>query len=237
MGSESMIFGGLQKTSLIDYPEKVCSVLFLSGCNFECPYCHNPELAKGRLNQSSLLNDESVYEFLESRKTLLDGVVISGGEPTLSKGLIPLCKKIKQMGYRVKLDTNGSQPRVIQRLLDEALVDYIAMDIKTDPFHYQPVIQKEHEPDLLLKSIRIIMESAPSYEFRTTCVRPIVDEEIIESIAATIEGAKLYALQPFHHKEVLRPEFFKDLDSRYDADQMMALQSIAAPWVNECIIR
>ena len=183
------------------------------------------------------MDSENVYGFLESRKTLLDGVCISGGEPTLSKGLVSLCEKIKQMGYPVKLDTNGSQPQVIQKLLDEALVDYIAMDIKTDPFHYSMVIQKDHKPDLLIKSIRTIMESAPDYEFRTTCVRPIVDEEIIENIASTIEGAKRYVLQPFHEGEVLHPEFFKDPDTRYGADQLMALQAIAEPWVNECVIR
>ena len=193
-----MIFGGLQKTSLIDYPGKVCSVLFISGCNFACPYCHNPQLVKGGMKQGSFIEEDRVFEFLEKRKTILDGVVISGGEPTLSGGLLSLCENIKQMGYQVKLDTNGSQPEVIKRLIDDSLVDYIAMDIKTDPHHYPPLIQRDPEPDLLIESIHIIMASAPDYEFRTTCVRPIVDEQIIESIAATIEGAKRYALQPFH---------------------------------------
>jgi pyruvate formate lyase activating enzyme len=232
-----MSFGGLQKTSLIDYPEKVSCVLFLNGCNFECPYCHNPQLAKGCGSETRFTNGEGIYGFLEQRKTFLDGVVISGGEPTLDKDLVPLCENIKQMGYSIKLDTNGSRPQMIEKLIDEDLVDYIAMDVKTDLFHYAPFIQNDLDPDLLLRSIEVIKSSAPDYEFRTTCVEPIVDEKIIENIAQIIKGAKLYILQPFRAGDVLHPEFFKDPDTAYDPDQMRVLQSIAAPWVEECIVR
>ena len=232
-----MSFGGLQKTSLIDYPEKVSCVLFLSGCNFDCPYCHNPQLVKGCLKAFPFMNGEGIYSFLERRRAFLDGVVISGGEPTLDKDLVNLCQKIKEMGYPIKLDTNGSRPDIIEKLMNENLVDYIAMDVKTDLFHYTPFIQKDLDPALIMKSIAAIMTSAPDYEFRTTCVRPIVDEKIIENIAQTIGGAKLYVLQPFRHGEVLHPEFFKGQVTGYDNDQMTALQSIAAPWVEECIVR
>jgi len=135
-----MRFAGLQKNSLIDYPGKISCVLFLSGCNFDCPYCHNPDLVRGTLPQPAYLDEKMVYDFLERSKAFLEGVVISGGEPTLKKDLIPLCEKIKQIGYSVKLDTNGSQPQVMKRLIDEGLVDYVAMDIKTYPFHYSPLI-------------------------------------------------------------------------------------------------
>ena len=232
-----MSFGGLQKTSLIDYPEKVSCVLFLSGCNFDCPYCHNPQLVKGCLNAFPFTNGEGIYSFLERRRAFLDGVVISGGEPTLDKDLFNLCEKIKEMGYPIKLDTNGSRPEIIKKLIDEDLVDYIAMDVKTDLFHYPPFIQKDLDPALIRESTAVIMTSASDYEFRTTCVRPIVDEKIIENIAQTIGGAKLYVLQSFRHGEVLHPEFFKGSDTLYDKDQMMGLQSIAAPWVEECIVR
>ena len=233
-----MSLGGLQKTSLIDYPKKVSCVLFLSGCNFECPYCHNPQLAKGPGNAvSPFMNGEDLYAFLERRKTLLDGVVISGGEPTLDKDLVSLCESIKGIGYAVKLDTNGSRPQVIEKLIEENLVDYIAMDVKTDLFHYAPYIQNDLDPEHLLESIEVIMASAPDYEFRTTCAKPFVDEKIIENIAKTIRGAKSYVLQPFRQGEVLHPEFFKDPDAAYDKDQMSTLQSIAAPWVEECVVR
>ena len=170
-----MVFGGLQKNSFIDYPGRISCVLFVSGCNFDCPYCHNPGLVKGGPMASPSLNGEAVFEFLERRKRFLDGVVISGGEPTLQKGLVCLCEKIKKMGYPVKLDTNGSRPKTVKKLVDEGLVDYIAMDIKTDPLHYPRSIKKDSDPDSILSSIQIIMNSALPYEFRTTCVKPIVE--------------------------------------------------------------
>lgn len=232
-----MLLGGMQKNSFIDFPGKVSCVLFLPGCNFDCPYCHNPDLVKGTLSGPPFFDEKTACEFLERRKGFLDGVVISGGEPTLEKDLTSLCEKIKQMGYPVKLDTNGSRPQVIERLIDEGLVDYIAMDIKTDPFCYSPFIKKDYNPDHILSSIQIIMESALAYEFRTTCVKPMVDEHIIENIAKIIKGAMLYALQRFSHTEVLHPEFFQETESGYDEDGLMHLKSIAEPWVKECIVR
>ena len=232
-----MHLGGLQKNSLIDYPGKVSCVLFLSGCNFSCPYCHNPDLASGRLTGNAWPDEKAVYDFLESRKGFLDGVVISGGEPTLDKGLFPLCEKIKRIGYPIKLDTNGSQPQVIKQLIDEGLVDYIAMDIKTNPLHYSPVLVKDYDPAQLLASIHTIMETAKAYEFRTTCVKPIVDEQSIIKIAKTIRGATLYVLQQFRNGRVLHPEYFAQNQGSYDEDGLRLLKSIAEPWVKECIIR
>ena len=232
-----MIFGGLQKNSLIDFPEKVSCVLFLSGCNFDCPYCHNPDLAKGRLATPSPLDEAWVYDFLDRRRGFLDGVVISGGEPTLQEELPALCKKIKLMGYPVKLDTNGSRPQVIESLIDGGLVDYIAMDIKTDPFQYAPFIKKDCNPDHILTSIRLIMNSSLDYEFRTTCVKPIVDEKGIENIATLIDGANSYVLQRFRPSSVLHPEFFQEPRSDYDEEDLLSLKSTAESWVNECVIR
>jgi pyruvate formate lyase activating enzyme len=232
-----MIFGSLQKNSLIDYPGKVCCVLFLSGCNFSCPYCHNSDLVNGDRSYVSPLNIHEVYEFLEKRKGFLDGVVISGGEPTIHKELARLCIKIKQIGYSLKLDTNGSRPNMIKQLINEGLVDYIAMDIKTDPFQYSSLIKKYCNPDHILSSIQVIMESAIAYEFRTTCVRPFVDAYIIGKIANIIEGAMLYALQRFRNTGVLHPEFFSNINPGYDDAELMRLQSIAEPWVKKSIIR
>ncbi len=232
-----MLFGGLQKTSLIDFPGKVSCVLFLSGCNFDCPYCHNPDLVKGGPLYPPYFDEEEVYDFLERRKGFLDAVVISGGEPTLKNDLALLCEKIKEMGYPVKLDTNGSRPKVIRRLIHGGLLDYIAMDIKTDPFRYSPFIKKDYNPDDLLSSIQIIMESSLPYEFRTTCVKPIVGERDIESIAEIIQGAMLWTLQRFHHKEVLHPEFFPETGADYEEKELIYLKSIAEPWVKACVVR
>jgi len=232
-----MVFGGLQKSSLIDYPGKISCVLFLSGCNFDCPYCHNPELVKGHLLHPPFLDEKAVYSFLQERTGLLDGVVISGGEPTLHKGLSSICKKVKGMGYPIKLDTNGSRPEVIKRLIDQGLIDYVAMDIKTDPFCYSPQIVKNHNPEHTLASIEIIMGSSLSYEFRTTCAKPIVGPLVITKIAKTIKGARLYVLQRFHKNKVLHPEFFRKTEPSYREKELNDLKSVAGQWVNQCIIR
>lgn len=230
-----MIIGGWQKNSLIDYPGKISCVLFTSGCNFECPYCHNPDLVKNKPNNVLDLND--VYDFLEARKGLLDGVVISGGEPTLHEELLPLCKNLHQMGYPVKLDTNGSRPEVIKELIDEGLIDYVAMDIKTDPYEYAPIIQKEHNPDHILSSVKIIMESPLTYEFRTTCVKPLVDTDVIKKISLSIKGAILYVLQQFQDTQVLNPEFFREKECRYRHDELLNFKSLAQLQVKRCIVR
>ena len=158
MVNRQMVFGGIQKNSFIDFPGKISCVLFLAGCNFRCPFCHNPELVK-RDRFSSYFDEQAVYRFLEQRKDFLDGVVISGGEATIQKGLFDLCKRIKKIGYPIKLDTNGSRPNVLKRLIDEGYVDYIAMDIKTDPFQYFPLITTDDKPEKILSSIQIIKES------------------------------------------------------------------------------
>jgi pyruvate formate lyase activating enzyme len=231
-----MLFGGIQKNSLIDYPGKFSCVLFLSGCNFSCPFCHNPNLALGH-PASPPLDPEDIYGFLRDRREFLDGVVISGGEPTLQRDLSTLCRTIKEMGFPIKLDTNGSRPEVLERLFDENLVDYVAMDIKTDPVGYAPVIRKEGDPVRLLSSIRTIMDRAPAYEFRTTCVKPLVDAAIIERIARQIEGASLYALQHFESSTLLCPEFFENRDPSFTDDELHQFRRIAAPFVKQCIIR
>jgi pyruvate formate lyase activating enzyme len=232
-----MRIGGLQKFSLIDYPGKVSCVIFLLECNFDCPYCHNPKLIKRDRWRGHFPSENEILEFLERRIGLLDGVVISGGEPTLQKGLSSLCEKIKQLGYPIKLDTNGSLPDVIERLINDGLVDYIAMDIKTNPFDYDPLIAKNCNPYHVLASIKAIMESGLDYEFRTTCVKPIVDSHVIKKIAKIIKGATLYALQRFHNSTILHPEFFRETTPEYSEDELMGLKSIAEPWVKKCIVR
>lgn len=232
-----MNFGGIQKNSLIDYPGKLSCVIFLSGCNFNCPYCHNPSLVRETGECHVSLNSKALYEFLESRRNFLDGVVITGGEPTLQKNLVKLCEIIKGFGYSIKLDTNGSRPKNLKFLLDRSLVDYVAMDIKTDPELYDSLIKRGCNPGDILSSIDTIMESARDYEFRTTCVKGFVDNDIIEKIAKLIKSAKRYALQKFHRAELLLPEFFKDISPEISDNEIMTFKSIAGPFVKECIVR
>ena len=232
-----MNIGGLLKNSMIDYPGKLSCGIFLSGCNFDCPYCHNPDLARGCSGRSTEFDPDNVYRFIENRKGFLDGVVISGGEPTLQADLFDLCRHIKNMGFPVKLDTNGSRPRVIKGLIDEGLVDYIAMDLKTDPERYATYIKANCNTAAIFASIEIIMESAIPCEFRTTCVKPIVTPEVIENISRLIKGARLYALQRFHKSRMLHPDFFKDINYEYSDDELMQLKAVADPWVQECIVR
>ncbi|MGD8991754.1 MAG: anaerobic ribonucleoside-triphosphate reductase activating protein [Desulfobacterales bacterium] len=232
-----MNIGGLVKNSMIDYPGKVSCGIFLAGCNFKCPYCHNPELARRRTPHSVEFDPDSIYRFIETRRRFLDGVVISGGEPTLQADLYDLCRDIKEMGYPVKLDTNGSRPQVIKRLISEGLVDYIAMDLKTDPVQYATYIQSNCNVKAIFASIDVIMNSAIAYEFRTTCVKPIVAVQTIENISRLIEGARLYALQRFHQSEVLQPEFFKEAGYEYDDEELEQLKAVAEGWVKTCILR
>jgi pyruvate formate lyase activating enzyme len=232
-----MNIGGLLKNSMIDFPGKLSCGIFLSGCNFDCPYCHNPDLVKGCSGRSVEFDPGNVYRFIENRKGFLDGVVISGGEPTLQEDLFDLCRHIKNMGFPVKLDTNGSRPRVIKRLIEEGLVDYIAMDLKTDPKWYATYIKANCNVTAILASIEIIMESAIAYEFRTTCLKPIVTTTVIENISRLIKGARLYALQRFHKSRMLHPDFFKEINYEYTDDELMQLKAVAEPWVKRCIVR
>ncbi len=232
-----MKFGGIQKTSLIDFPGKLSCVIFLTGCNYACPYCHNPDLARGCTACRYPLTDASIMDFLQKRKGFLDGVVISGGEPTLQEELPGLCSRIKEMGYAVKIDTNGSQPGMIEKLMRDSLVDYIAMDIKTDPAAYDPRITRNSDIAAVPTSIQFLMESDIAYEFRTTCVKPFVDERIIDGISTLIQGARCYVLQQFHETTLLDPDFFKNSTPSCSTEELLRFKSIAASRVDICMIR
>lgn len=232
-----MHIGGLQKHSLIDFPGKISAVLFFSGCNFRCPYCHNPQLVAPPASGAKGLSIAAVEAFLEERRGLLEGVVLSGGEPTLQPGLPDLCRRLKVMGYAVKLDTNGSRPQVIRRLAAEGLVDYLAMDIKTDPERYAGWIGRRCEAAAVAESIRRVMTAGVDYEFRTTCVAPLITPAVILAIARRISGCRLFALQPFRAGRTLRPDFFEGVDPALPFVEMNALRRIAAPWVQRCLVR
>ncbi|MBC2709476.1 MAG: anaerobic ribonucleoside-triphosphate reductase activating protein [Desulfosarcina sp.] len=231
-----MILAGLQKNSFIDFPGKISCVLFTTGCNFICPYCHNADLARGEYPER--FESAEVVDFLKARQGMLEGVAITGGEPTLDSSIFDLCRAVKSLGYPVKLDTNGSRPGVLRQLLAQHLVDFIAMDIKAPLNSYHPFCRNPQIHEKLTASIRIIMESAPDYEFRTTCAAPFVTETAVKTIAKTIQGAACYVLQPFNRRAVcLDPEFNRRQDPTIFPEGMQRLKALAEPFVRRCITR
>lgn len=231
--------GGLTKNSFIDYPGKISCVIFTSGCNFRCPFCHNPDLVESAPScRGGLISEDEITAFLEKRKGMLEAVVISGGEPCLQPGLAEFCKKVKSMGYLVKVDTNGSFPDVVKELLSKGLADYIAMDIKSGPDHYSEAAGKKVPFAAVERSIMLIREQAPSYEFRTTCVKPFMSPEIMHNVGALVKGASHYILQQCSRNvQVLSPEFLQDETRFFTDNEMEELKQIAEAYVHKCTIR
>jgi pyruvate formate lyase activating enzyme len=189
-----MRLGGLQKLSLIDYPGKVAAIVFTQGCNFRCGYCHNPELVVPR-EYCPVLPEEEVMAFLRSRQDYLEGVVVTGGEPTIQEGLISFLDKLKRLGYLVKLDTNGSRPEVLKQVISLRLVNYVAMDVKASLIRYDEVTNVPVSTEKIKESIRIIIESGIPHEFRTTAVKAFHSVGDLLEIRSLVEGARQYTLQ------------------------------------------
>jgi pyruvate formate lyase activating enzyme len=203
-----MKIGGLQKVSLIDYPGEISSIIFLQGCNFKCPYCHNPELVDSKLF-GPCLQEKDVFEFLKTRIGKIDAVTITGGEPTIQNDLMPFIKRIKKMGFAVKLDSNGSRPEVIKNLLSEKLLDFIAMDIKAPLEKYEKIVRVLLKTDSIKESIKIILKAKIPHEFRTTVVKSLHSENDILKIAQLISGARQYTLQKFVPAKILDKKYLK----------------------------
>lgn len=199
------VIGGIQKTSLVDFPSKVAAIVFTQGCNFRCGYCHNPSLiSKSHFElDSESFTKEKFFSFLKNRIGKLDGVVITGGEPTLQSGLYDFIKEIKQMRFEVKLDTNGTNPKIIEHLIKDNLLDYIAMDIKAPIEKYDLITCVNTNKDNILKTIELIKNSKVDYEFRTTVLKSQLSYENFDQIGHMIEGAKRYYLQKFVPAEIL----------------------------------
>lgn len=243
-----MYIGGFQKNSLIDFPGTIACVVFTRGCNFTCPYCHNPDLAAGSAGPdrggssggsgSSSPNQKEILAFLDKRKGMIEGVAVTGGEPTLQADLIDFIQTVRQMGYKVKLDTNGTAPRILDALFDQGLVDYLAMDIKTDTDHYPMVMKNPGHLDRIMESISLIMKKAPAYEFRTTCAKPFVTPAIMKNIGKMIQGAASYVLQPCSRNvAVLDPDFAAVDDHFLSVDDMEAVKAAVLPFVGNTRIR
>jgi len=231
-----MLFGGLQKVTLVDYPGKIAATVFTVGCNFFCPFCHNPELVDPELIKTQpLIEEKEILDFLKERKDYLQALCITGGEPTLQKDLKNFIKKVKKLGYLVKLDTNGSNPQVLKELLKENLIDFIAMDIKA-PFNKYHLFTKEKDFTKEIKeSIELIKNSKIDYEFRTTLDPLNLTKEDILKIAELIKGSKAYYLQQFHNYKTLNKDY-KNLKPIEDKEILEILEKIK-PFFEVCGFR
>ena len=222
-----MRIGGYDKLSTVDYPGEMACAIFLVGCNFNCGYCHNPSLISG---DGAYVPKEEVMEYLKFRRNMLDAVCISGGEPTCNKDLKEFIKEIKSLGYKVKLDTNGTHPEVIKDLLDENLLDYIAMDIKAIPDKYLKVINKKIDFNKILESIDLIKKSNIKYEFRTTIMKDVHDKKDIIKILKLIGDSKLY-LQNFQYTDVVKDKKIKS----FSRDELLKLKEELKDYPNVII--
>ncbi len=228
-----MIIGGFQKFSLIDYPGKISCIVFTQGCNFRCPYCHNPELIPS--TPVVKIKEETILSFLEKRKGKIDAVVITGGEPTMQQDLLKFIQKIKEMGYLIKLDTNGSNPEMLEIIINHGLVDYIAMDIKAPLEKYKEATHSVIGPEKIKRSVRMIMNSDIRYEFRTTVVKSQLTGKDIINIGKLIEGVELYILQKFIPTKTLDPNFSNE--KTYSGEEFKGLKRKLEEFVCRCLVR
>jgi len=189
-----MKIGGFQKTSLLDYPDRISAIVWTSGCNFRCPFCYNKNLALGT---AELFPQDEILSFLSKRKALLEGVVISGGEPLLHDDIIDFVKKIKNLQLLVKIDTNGAFPERLRELLEHQLVDYVAMDVKAPKKKYSELTGVDIDLSKIEASIDLLKTKAPAYEFKTTFIPGLLTKEDIIEIAQWLKGADTYFLQQF----------------------------------------
>ena len=190
-----MIIKGIQKLTLLDFPGRVACTVFTAGCNFRCPFCHNASLVLG--GSDGFINENEIFAFLEARRGRLSGICISGGEPTLQPDLARFIRRVKELGYAVKLDTNGYRPEVLRELLSEGLLDYVAMDIKSSRERYSAVAGVEVDVSKIEESAALLMSSGVPYEFRTTVVRELHSAEDFPEIGNWLSGAEKFYLKSF----------------------------------------
>jgi len=228
-----MRIGGLEKFSLIDYPGAISAIIFTVGCNFRCPFCHNPALVEETIDTN--ISKKEILDFLKKRIGSLDAVTITGGEPTMHSDLVPFIKSIKKLGFKIKLDSNGTNPNVLRKVLKEKLVDYLAMDIKSTPEKYMATVGRPVNLEKIKESIQIIMASGIPYEFRTTVVKALIPENDFHEIGKMIRGAEKYFLQKFIPSNILNPQFLKK--TTYSDEEFKSIKMIMEQYVKECSIR
>lgn len=225
---------GIHKTSLIDYPGKICSILFTGGCNLRCRYCYNPDLACNNCALDTLTNEET-FSFVERRRHFIDGVSISGGEPTLAKNLDSFIKSVKDIELSVKLDTNGSNPEVIRRLIDKGLLDYVAIDVKTSPSKYEFLTGTTFRFADVVRTISIVRDAGIDYEIRTTCIPFFVTLDDFEAIKQEIGRVKRYFLQQFVNGKTLDDDVATY--QPYPAEELRRFREFVLTFAEECELR
>ncbi len=228
-----MRIGGLQKLAMVDFPGKVAATVFTSGCNLRCPFCHNAPLVT-RPEEAEDLTEEAVLDFLAGRRGLLDGVVLSGGEPLLQPGVEEFLARVRDMGYAIKLDTNGCYPRRLQELLERGMVDYVAMDIKNSLEKYAETVGcPGFDTTAVKESAALLMEGDVDFEFRTTAVKPFHTSEDMEAIGRWLSGAPRYFLQTFVDSGNLVGEGC----APFSPSEMQEFAEKARPWFKTVAIR
>ncbi len=229
-----MKIGGFQKITLIDYPKKLSAIIFFSTCPFRCFYCYNPELVlPEEIKKQPAVDQKEIFNFLEKRKGLLEGVVLTGGEPLMQKDIILFIKKIKKMGFSIKLDTNGFYPEVLKEIIDQKLVDYVAMDIKAPKEKYEEITCVKVDLGKIEKSIKLLKESSIDYEFRTTLIPGFLGQKEVLSIARWISGAKKYYLQNFKLTKSISGLKIKP----YSEKEILDIVKSVAPFFDSCQLR
>ena len=233
-----MLISGIQPLTLLDYPDRLACIVFTPGCNFRCGYCHNPEFVLPEhiiRMKDGFIPEEYFFSFLEERRGLLEGVVVSGGEPTLAPDLIEVMKKIKALGFLVKLDTNGNRPDILKKALESGAVDYVAMDVKTSLADYPQLVGSLVRPENIEASILLLKTSGINYEFRSTLVKEHHTPEIRKNMVDMVTGAKRVCLQTFQPAVTLRPEF-KAYHS-FSAEEMNEIKALFKDRCEEVVIR
>lgn len=230
--SVDLPIGGLQKISLVDYPGHVAATIFTIGCNMRCGYCHNPELV---LPEQYLepIPVSYILDWLKTRQGKLDGVVITGGEPTMHASLVDFCLDLKSMGFLVKLDSNGTHPDMFAQMIDEKIVDFIAMDIKGPLARYSEISARPIDTDAIQRSIRLLIDSGIDHEFRTTIVRSQLAPSDLELMGKLVQGGKRFALQRFRPGKTLSPQF--ESKTSYNDEEMQDIKIIMEKYVQKCV--
>lgn len=232
-----MLIGGVQELTTLDFPGRLAAVVFTLGCNFRCGYCHNPQFVDSHHQGEALtlIPEEVFFKFLEKRKGKLEGVCISGGEPTIQPDILEFALKIKKAGFLVKLDTNGTKPLVLEKMIAEKAVDFFAMDIKTSLPRYKEIVGCGFSTEEVKKSKEIIQNSGLPYEFRTTAVKGKHTKEIFEEIGEWLRGAEAYFIQNFRNKKTLAEEYKNE--EGFSENELAEFKILMEKYVKNCEVR
>ena len=226
--------GGLQETSLLDYPGKICAIVWTVGCNFRCPFCYNLNMVYG---DTDTVPVDHVLSFLDDRVGKLDALSITGGEPLLHEDIGDFMKEVKDRGFLVKVDTNGTFPDRLEQLLNAGLVDYVSMDVKAPIDKYDQLAGVHVDVEKIKRSIELIMEKASDYEFKTTMIPGLLEKEDVKQVTSFIKGAKRYYLQQFKTDVPVINQELLSATTPFTAEEFNEMKDLASPFVESCLLR